>query len=410
MGAGLALDSQLCGARDDNHSGAHKPLDARRRPFIYHGGMESELHRNVVLLGAGHAHLYVAQHAREFHREGVRVTLVDPGYFWYSGMGTGMLGGMYGADEDRIDPEWLVKSNGGFFVQDHAVGLDRRNREVRLGSGRTVPYDVVSLNVGSEINWNGNLPNQPNVWTVKPIEQLWRLRQELEQRLSDHSVCPRIVVIGGGPTGCEIAANLCALVERVGASAHVAIMSRSSRIAQRYRPAVSRTLATLLTRRGVTLALGSPVERVEASHVVSENGERHPFEMAVLATGLRPSRTVDQLGLATGDLGGLRVNDRLQSVDDDRVFGAGDCITLEGHDLPKLGVFAVRQSPLLLHNLIARVTNKPLKAYHPQKRFLAILNLGNGQGLATWGPIYWQGQLSLWLKDRIDRRFVNQYR
>jgi NADH dehydrogenase FAD-containing subunit len=80
-----------------------------------------------------------------------------------------------------------------------------------------------------------------------------------------------------------------------------------------------------------------------------------------------------------------------------------------GQNLPQLGVFAVRQSPILLHNLIASVTNKPLKSYRPQERFLAILNLGRDQGLATWGPFHWQGRLSLWVKDWIDRRFVNQY-
>lgn len=114
--------------------------------------------------------------------------------------------------------------------------------------------------------------------------------------------------------------------------------------------------------------------------------------------------------LPVDDKGGLYVNKFLQVIGQKDIFGAGDCIALEGHELPKLGVFGVREAPILTHNLLATITGRPLKAYHPQKRYLAILNLGLDQGLATWGPLYWQGRASLWLKDRIDRRFLERYK
>ena len=100
----------------------------------------------------------------------------------------------------------------------------------------------------------------------------------------------------------------------------------------------------------------------------------------------------------------------LQSIADERIFAAGDCIRLEGHRLPKLGVFGVRQAPVLLHNLRAFLQGRPLQTFRPQPRCLAILNLGDGRGLALWGPLHWQGQLSLRLKDAIDRRFLARYR
>jgi len=100
----------------------------------------------------------------------------------------------------------------------------------------------------------------------------------------------------------------------------------------------------------------------------------------------------------------------LRSISGGPVFGAGDCVGLEGHALPKLGVYGVRQGPILADNLLASVTGAPLKVFRPQKRSLIILNLGCGDGLALWGALHWYGRSSLLLKDRIDRRFLMRYR
>lgn len=72
-------------------------------------------------------------------------------------------------------------------------------------------------------------------------------------------------------------------------------------------------------------------------------------------------------------------------------------------------MFGVRQAPVLLHNLRAFLNDQPLQTFEPQKRCLMILNLGCGRALALWGPFHWQGRLSLWLKDVIDRRFLAKY-
>ena len=106
---------------------------------------------------------------------------------------------------------------------------------------------------------------------------------------------------------------------------------------------------------------------------------------------------------------GLRVRATLQSVANERVFAAGDCASLEGHRLPKLGVFGVRQGPVALHNLGALLQGAELRPYRPQRRYLMILNLGCGRALAIYGRAHWLGRLSFCVKDRIDRRFLRRY-
>ena len=171
--------------------------------------------RTVILIVAGHAHLYLAAHAEALIERGVRVVLVDPDEFWYSGLVTGMLGGMYEADEDRVDPRTLIEAHGGEFIQDRVETVDAGARRLRLAAGGDLAYDYLSINVGSRVNVDA-LPgaaDDPTVWSVKPICNLWKLRSHLESRFRAGET-PRVAVVGGGPTGSEVAANLMALATR----------------------------------------------------------------------------------------------------------------------------------------------------------------------------------------------------
>jgi NADH dehydrogenase FAD-containing subunit len=365
--------------------------------------------RQVVLIGAGHAHLHIALHARSLLRCNAELVLIDPCDFWYSGLATGVLGGMYESDLDRVDPQPLVERLGGRFVRDRAVGLDRGTRTVRLASGTCLAYDLLSINVGSEIVVDDLAASRDRVWAVKPVSNLWRLRQHLESRFREAPDVPvRTVVVGGGATGCEIAANIDALARLHKRSVRVTLITSSERLLAKQPRAAGRRLADTLRGRGIELALSCRVERLAQDGVVA-NGRGFGADLVVLATGLRAPRWLAEFGLPLDEEGSLRVGPTLQSIADERIFGAGDCIRLEGHQLPKLGVFGVRQAPVLLHNLQAFLNGRPLQTFEPQKRCLMILNLGCGRALALWGPFHWQGRLSLWLKDVIDRRFLAKY-
>ena len=77
--------------------------------------------------------------------------------------------------------------------------------------------------------------------------------------------------------------------------------------------------------------------------------------------------------------------------------------------LPKAGVYAVRQGPVLAHNLKARATGRALRPYRPQRDFLSLLNLGDGRAVAIKWGVSVEGAWAWWLKDAIDRRFVRRY-
>jgi NADH dehydrogenase FAD-containing subunit len=375
------------------------------------------LDRTVVLVGAGHAHLHVITHAPRLRTLGARVIVIDPGEFWYSGLATGMLGGMYAPEEDRIDVCRLAARSGVEFIRDRVVGVHAGERRVILSSGSDLNYDLVSFNIGSETDL-GHLvvapqaldfhsTGAPPVWPAKPISNLARLREHFTERLARGQ--RKALVIGGGSTGCEIAANLVELADRQGASAEITLLSKSPRLLPDRPEGPSRSVTRALHERGVRVLSGTEAIRIAPREVRCADGSLHRADTVVLATGLRPPAILQRFGLSCSREG-LQVQNTLRSVDDPRIFGAGDCIDFNGRSLPKIGVFGVRQAPVLLENLSAALAGETMSVYHPQRHWLTILNLGRGEGLAMRGRLWWRGRLALHLKDQLDRKFLGRYR
>ncbi len=367
--------------------------------------------RTVILVGAGHAHLHVTAHAEALARHGARVVLIDPGEFWYSGLATGMLGGRYQPAEDRVDPRALAETHQAEFIKDRVESITPSARRLRLAGGEELAYDYLSINVGSLVNSEAlvGATHDPTVWSVKPIANLWKLRQHLEARFGAGEA-PRVAVIGGGPTGSEVAANLAALATRHGMDMRITLITHGDRLIEHAPAAAARALQQKLTGLGVTIQLRTRITIREGSSLISDDGGCVPADVVVLALGLEAHPIVQSLGLPARPKSGLRIDGTLRSIADERVFASGDCAAMEGLDLPKLGVFGVRQAPYLHANLLACLKGAPLSEYKPQKRSLAILDLGDGTALATWGPWWWCGRFSRWLKGFLDRRFLARYR
>lgn len=341
---------------------------------------------------------------------GARVVLVEPDGFWYSGLATGVLGGMYESFEDQVDPRALMEAHGGEFIQDRVETVDAGARRLRLAGGGLLAYDYLSINIGSRVNVDA-LPgaaHDPTVWSVKPICNLWKLRAHLELRFRAGET-PRVAVVGGGPTGSEVAANLKALATRHDIDMRVTLVTRGGRLIKEAPAGAARALHRKLARRGLAIRTNTPIVRREGEVLIADDGSRIDADIVVLALGLEANPLVREMGLPTHSTNGLHINAKLHSIADQRVFAGGDCAAMEGFDLPKLGVFGVRQAAFIHANLLASLEGKPLAEYEPQKRYLAILNLGDGTALSTWGPLWWNGRSSMWLKDFIDRRFLEGY-
>jgi NADH dehydrogenase FAD-containing subunit len=129
-----------------------------------------------------------------------------------------------------------------------------------------------------------------------------------------------------------------------------------------------------------------------------------------MATGLQAPAVIADLGLPLSEDGRLAVGPTLQSPEDPAVLAVGDCAVITGSPRPPAGVFGVRAAPILAHNLAAMGTGARLATYAPQSRWLSILDLGDGTGLALRGRFWSLGRGALMLKRQLDLGFVDSLR
>lgn len=362
--------------------------------------------KRVVLLGAGHAHLYTLKRAGEFTHRGYELVAVAPEPFWYSGLATGVLGGLYPPELDQVDVAALMGPQGRFIL-DTVVGIDVAARTVHFATSPPLRYDALSLNLGSVVP---DIPGASCGYGVKPIHRLWDLRVDLETRFRSAPGRPvRVVVAGEGVTAVELAANISHLAATRGGSLHLVVMVAGATALTQLPSKAADRVARTLERRGVVFRTNSRVERVEQEAVVLESGEEVPFYVFVNATGLKPAPLIRETGLPVNAAGALLVDAHLRSIAEPSIHGGGDGIAFTGRELPRVGVYAIRQAPILFHNLLAALDGTEPKPFRSQKHFLWIMNLGDGTGLAVRRNLWWHGRAAFSLKDWIDRRFLREY-
>jgi NADH dehydrogenase FAD-containing subunit len=206
----------------------------------------------------------------------------------------------------------------------------------------------------------------------------------------------------------EITANLWRLASRIGGKAEFTLVA-GRRLMGDF-PEKVRTLALKsLTGRGVEVIEGTHLKEVQTSVALLKDGRMLPFDMIFLALGVRPSPLFTNSGLPTGPDGGLLVNVYLQSVAHPEIFGGGDCIHFQPQPLDKVGVYAVRENPILFHNLQAALEGRIMRRFRPGGDYLLIFNMGDDRGIFWKNRFVFSGRLAFWLKDYIDRRFMQKF-
>lgn len=363
--------------------------------------------KHLVLAGGGHAHMVTLANIKLLRDLGHTVTVIGPSdYHYYSGMGPGMLGGTYEPDDIRFAIRKHVEEQDGVFIRDSITGVDPDMRQLYLASGHRIDYDVVSFNTGSSIDLPEIIGDASTIYTVKPIERLYEARQQIEEKAALQSVT--IAVIGGGPAGAEAAGNLRQLA---GSSRHKIKVSlfAGHQFMSRFPENVRNRSLDLLEKSGVVIHEYGYLKTIKDNTLIFDCGITEHADFIILATGVHPSSFFHQAGIAVGPDGGLLVNRYLQNPEHPEIFGGGDCISFEPRPLDKVGVYAVRENPILFHNLKAYLQGEELIPFDPGGDYLLIFNLGNKQGVLRKNWLFFTGRLAFWIKDWIDKKFMEKF-
>ncbi|MGI9181890.1 MAG: NAD(P)/FAD-dependent oxidoreductase [Longimicrobiaceae bacterium] len=369
----------------------------------------------LLLVGCGHAHLFVLEALARGKLAGVRPTLVSPAdEYFYSGMIPGVLAGCYRPEQARLRPPPLARAAGAEWVQGRVTRVDAATRRVHLQEGGTLPYDLLSLDIGSRPAAD-DLPGvRQNAVPVKPMRRALHIRVAVEEavRRATPGDPARIVVVGGGAAGVEIALCLdSALAGRFGRERYaLTLLEAGDRILTEYPQRFRQRAARLLGEREIEVRTACEVAEVAEGEITTAGGDSLPFEALLWATGPRAPCLPRRSGLPVDEQGYLRVEPTLQVVDQPEIFGAGDCVALQGYPwVPKAGVYAVRAGPVLARNLARRLRGEELEGYDPQRHWLSLMNSGDGRALLAYRGVALHGRPAWWLKDWIDRRFMRRF-
>ena len=133
--------------------------------------------KHLVLVGGGHAHLTALAHLGCYVRRGHRATLISPfRYHYYSGMGSGMLSGLYEPRQVRFNIQRMVEERGGQFIEGSVTAVDPAAQKLYLDNDVQESYDIASFNIGSVVSTAELATADEHVFTVKPILNLYKAR------------------------------------------------------------------------------------------------------------------------------------------------------------------------------------------------------------------------------------------
>ena len=294
-----------------------------------------------------------------------------------------------------------------------AVGVDVARRELVLADGR-VPYDFLVIATGATHAYFGHPEWEERAPGLKSIEDALEIRRRILSAFerADREPDPekrralvRFAVIGGGPTGVELAGAIAEISRQVlvddfrhldPREARIVLVEGGSRLLPAYAPQSSARAERALRERGVEVRTGAMVTAVDGDGIVA-GGERIPAATLLWAAGVAPSPLVRDLGVALDRAGRARVERDFSIPGHPEVFVIGDVADYAGEDgrpLPGLCPVALQEGRWVGRAIAARLEGRTVRPFrYLDKGILAVIGrasaIGEIAGLRLWGLPAW---------------------
>ena len=327
----------------------------------------------VVIVGAGFGGLRAA---RALARAPVRVVLLDRhNYHLFQPL-------LYQVATAGLEPEGIARPVRAIlrgqrnleFRMAEVTGVDLAARAVRTDVG-DVPYDHLILAMGWETNFYGNASVARHGFGLKDVGEAVAIRNHVlrcfeEATLELDAVRRRglltFIVVGGGPTGVEMAGAFSELVRLVLAKDYprldladvrVLLLEASDRLLVAMPPRLSQAAADTLRARHVEVQLGAAVESYDGHGARLAGGASIPARTLVWAAGAKAAALAAALGLPTARQGRITVEPTLQVPGYPNVYVVGDAawVEREGAPLPMMAPVAIQMAETAARNIGRRL-------------------------------------------------------
>lgn len=371
---------------------------------------------HVVIVGAGFGGLRAAQKLR--HPD-VDVTIVDQhNYHTFIPL-------LYQVATAGLEPEAIaqpvrriIRSPNVRFRLAHVSGLDLERKRVLLAEGE-IAYDYLVLAAGSVTNYFGLDSVSGTTSALRDLNDAESTRSRILHAFEEASAEPdperrvdlmTIIVVGGGPTGVEIAGAIAELRRHVLrhdfpnldlSDSRVVLLEAADHLLHGMHPSMQATSRKKLERMGVEVQLGAKVAHADSRSVTLADGDRIAAGAIVWVAGVRAPPLAEALPGTKGAVGRVAVERMLNLTDHPEVYVIGDMAHVGGPGAPPhpmLAPVAIQQGYLAADNILRHLAGKQLKRFKYSDRG-TMVTIGRASAVVSIYGLRFSGFMAwvIWL-------------
>ena len=303
------------------------------------------------------------------------------------------------------------------IVLDEVLDINQQDNSLLLKSGNVINYDKLLISVGSSYSYFGNDNWSNHSYGLKNINDALDIRDNIlkafekaenESNSRLKAAYLNFVIIGGGPTGVELAGSIAELAYKnikneyrnfKSSDVNVYLVEAGPDILPEYSKELSAKASKYLQSLGVSLKLNEKVLNIEDKKVVTEI-ETYKTSNIIWAAGNKANPLIDKLKTKTDNLGRVIVNDDFSINENNSIYVIGDASNyknFDGEPLPGIAPVAIQQGKYLAKKITSNKGNESVKNFKYKDKgmmatiggFKAIGVIGNLQvsGLLAW--LFW---------------------
>jgi NADH dehydrogenase len=301
------------------------------------------------------------------------------------------------------------------FRMGSPISVDHKNNEVKLDSSEVLKFDHLIVALGS-VTADFGIPGvNEHTLGMKTVHEALTIRAEIMRRFED--LCRfeddtklSISVIGGGPTGVEMAGAIAELIrgplksDQADAAAHiqVSLIEAGPRLLPPFAPSLSERTKKDLEKLGVKVLLNTAVKAIEHRKIILKDDSVINSEITIWAAGVKGSDAMAQLSLPTNG-NRVAVEPTMQVSNYPNIWALGDiagALGKDGRPLPMVAPVAIQQGKFIAKQIARLVAHKPLANFkYLDKGSMATIGRNKAivqvRGVKIAGPIAWL--IWLWL-------------
>ena len=366
----------------------------------------------VVILGAGFGGLTAARELRD-HAD---VTVVDRHNFQtflpllYQVASAGLA-----ADHVAHPVRGALRKSGAQFRMGSPITVDHKNKTVKIDSSEVLSFDHLIIALGSATADFGVKGVSEFALGMKSVHEALAIRAEVMRRFEDlcrfqDDTVFTIAVVGGGPTGVEMAGAFAELVRgplandqaQAAANMKIVLIEAGPRLLPSFSPSLSARTKNDLEKLGVDVMLNTAVEEVKNTSINIKGAAAIPAQITIWAAGVQGEPTASALNLPLVSTR-VDVEQTLQVKNYPHIWAIGDISGFKNSDgkfLPMVAPVAMQQGRFVAKQILNLAKNKPLNPFKYRDKG-SMATIGRNKAVVEAGKFKMTGILAwyawLWL-------------